>query len=50
MKGVILKVSELRDAIVYDEKYVANEEVNKSLFDKLGGIDGMKAIVNSLFD
>ena len=54
MKTIILKMSELRETIVYDEKYVQiddeGEEVPPTLFDKLGGIEGMKSIINTLFE
>lgn len=45
MRVVILKVSELRESIVYDETFVENVIVSdsqKSLYDRIGSISGIK--------
>jgi truncated hemoglobin YjbI len=45
----MLKISKLRDSIVFDESYKLVATKDKTLLDKLGGIEGLKEIVANVF-
>jgi hypothetical protein len=49
MREAMLKISKLRDSIVYDESYKLEAIKDKTLLDELGGIDGLKDIVAKVF-
>ena len=44
----MLKISYLRDALVFDENF-QKEKIDCTIYDKVGQIEGLKAIVASLF-
>lgn len=52
MRQVILKISELREHIVYDETFVSVEVQDEArcLYDRIGKIAGLKAIVANVFE
>ena len=47
LKDAIMKISSLRECIVYDEELEGKEE--QTLFGKLGGIDGLSKIMDKVF-
>ena len=48
MRESMLKISYLRDALVFDENFQQGKK-DLTIYDKVGQIDGLKAIVASLF-
>lgn len=50
MREIILKISELREHVVFDEAFVAEPEDKKTLYERLGQIGGLKAIVKTVFE
>ena len=51
LKEAVLKISSLRENIVYDEYYNSemNSQERNTLFDKLGGLDGLTKIMEHVF-
>ena len=45
MREAMLKISKLREIFVFDETYLIETNNEQTLFDKLGGIEGIKSIV-----
>lgn len=46
LKEAVLKISSLRDCIVFDQNYDSNENIGeKSLYERLGKIEGLTKIL-----
>ena len=45
----MLKISYLREMIVFDENFKQEEKLEYTIYDKIGSIEGLKAIVAQVF-
>ena len=49
MRESMLKISYLREMIVFDENFKQEEKLEYTIYDKIGSIEGLKAIVAQVF-